>query len=412
MVVLEERPLPRLGRDDRGVLVGLRPAEVERHHHEAPAARPGDAPQLGHRRGVVLDVLEHMGAQHRVEALVRQVERRHVEREVDALGGQIGRHVLEPGRYREPAPQRPFGREVQEPAGVREQGRAPHEQEPLRPVPLVRAAPPAQHPGPPARALEAVEAVPQMGSDGRAAVTKSWRCSARATPRRIRPNFGTTAAGIASERSFVEGYRPRSAGAVARRDPAGVVFRHRRRRRLRCARSPRPRWKERGPPRVEVPVRSRRQPRNHRPQNGQDSFRAFPGTRPRMQRALALTLIICPRVHRGRRRVRARRRPAERPVRARPGQRARRPAARRCRTPPEPPVDRHAARGLRRRRPSPSPGIQGRVPAGAATNGLDCNVSLIATRAPRAASRCCATSTPPGTSAPTTTPRCSSRSTR
>ena len=61
----------------------------------------------------------------------------------------------------------------------------------------------------------------------------------------------------------------------------------------------------------------------------------------------------------------------------------------------------------------PEPDIQGRVPAGSATEGLWCNVTLVAPpRRRRAASRSSATSTRRATSARTTTPRCCSRSTR
>src|SRR4051812_46100479 len=60
----------------------------------------------------------------------------------------------------------------------------------------------------------------------------------------------------------------------------------------------------------------------------------------------------------------------------------------------------------------PEPGIQGRVPAGSAANGLWCNVTLLSHQGTSAASRSCATSTARGTSARSTTPRCSSRSTR
>ena len=54
----------------------------------------------------------------------------------------------------------------------------------------------------------------------------------------------------------------------------------------------------------------------------------------------------------------------------------------------------------------PEPGIQGRVPAGAATTGLHCNVSLVAHQGTSGGSRSCATSTRAGASARTTTPRC------
>ena len=53
----------------------------------------------------------------------------------------------------------------------------------------------------------------------------------------------------------------------------------------------------------------------------------------------------------------------------------------------------------------PEPGLDGRVPAGTAANSLSCNLTLSATRVPRAASRSSATSTPRGTSAPSTTRR-------
>ena len=60
----------------------------------------------------------------------------------------------------------------------------------------------------------------------------------------------------------------------------------------------------------------------------------------------------------------------------------------------------------------PEPGIQGRVPAGAAANGLHCNLDLISHQGQSGGSRSSATSTPGVTSAPSTTPRCSSRSMR
>ena len=88
---------------------------------------------------------------------------------------------------------------------------------------------------------------------------------------------------------------------------------------------------------------------------------------------------------------------AQRPARARPGQRADARQGRRSQHAARAAADRHAAARMRRRAPSPSRASSGRVPAGSDPDGLRCNVD--ADRPPghlAAASRRCATSTPPG----------------
>src|SRR3954467_994768 len=64
VVALDEGPLAPLRVGDGGVLVRDLTTEVERHHHQAPAAGRGDAPQLAHGGSVVLDVFEHVRADH------------------------------------------------------------------------------------------------------------------------------------------------------------------------------------------------------------------------------------------------------------------------------------------------------------------------------------------------------------
>ena len=60
----------------------------------------------------------------------------------------------------------------------------------------------------------------------------------------------------------------------------------------------------------------------------------------------------------------------------------------------------------------PEPGIQGRVPAGAATDGLRCNADLVSHQGTSGGFKVLRYVDPPGTSARTTTRRCCSRSTR
>jgi hypothetical protein len=66
-------------RRDRWVLVCALAPGVDGDHHQAPAAGVGDPPQLTHRAEVVLDVLQHVRAQNRVERCVGQIDRGHVE---------------------------------------------------------------------------------------------------------------------------------------------------------------------------------------------------------------------------------------------------------------------------------------------------------------------------------------------
>src|SRR3954468_13684378 len=147
VVVLEELALAVLRRDDGRVFVRRLAGDVERHHHEAPAARRGDAAQLAHGGGVVGDVLEHVRAHDRVERGVREVERREVELQVDAGRVEVGGHVAQAAlarQRREPRAHGPLRREVQQRADAAEQVGARAQQQPLGAVALVGAAAPAQ----------------------------------------------------------------------------------------------------------------------------------------------------------------------------------------------------------------------------------------------------------------------------
>lgn len=95
MVVLQKRSFTLRGSRDALVLIRGFSPNVERDHHEAPATGSGDTPQLPHRRTVIAYVLEHMGADHRVEAGVREVKRLDVEPEIDAGLEEVSRYVPE-----------------------------------------------------------------------------------------------------------------------------------------------------------------------------------------------------------------------------------------------------------------------------------------------------------------------------
>ena len=140
------------------VLVGPLAPQVERDHHQAPAAGGGDPGELGHRRRVVVDVLEHVRAHDRVKAGVREGQRPDVEGHVDPWLVQIGCYIPQLFYTFKPTTQRPLGGEVQQRPGLTEQRRAALEQQPLRSVALVRATPPAQGVGAVPVVLEAVKA--------------------------------------------------------------------------------------------------------------------------------------------------------------------------------------------------------------------------------------------------------------
>lgn len=95
VIALAEGALALDGRRDGRVLVGRGARVIERDHDEAPAAGRRYAAQLPHRRCIVVDVLEHVRADHRVEAGVRQVERGEVEMEVDPRLRDVGGHVAQ-----------------------------------------------------------------------------------------------------------------------------------------------------------------------------------------------------------------------------------------------------------------------------------------------------------------------------
>ena len=81
----------------------------------SPAAGAQHAVQLGHRRAVVLHVLEHVAAEDRVEGAVLERQRGDVQPHVDARRVEVGGHVVgAPASASIRSAQRVLGREVQQ----------------------------------------------------------------------------------------------------------------------------------------------------------------------------------------------------------------------------------------------------------------------------------------------------------
>ena len=92
---------------------------------------------------VVVDVFEHVAADHGVERCVREVEASQVEGEIRAAGLEVGRPVV-PLSARAKSPlERPLAREVQQRACALDQGRVRRQEQPDRAMALMRAAAPA-----------------------------------------------------------------------------------------------------------------------------------------------------------------------------------------------------------------------------------------------------------------------------
>ena len=181
MVMLPESQLSVVGQGDGGILIGLLPAQVERHHHQAPTSWRGDAAELAHRSHVVGDVLEHMRAEHGVEARIGEVKRSDVQAEVNVGLVEVSCDVAQRADSLQPVAQRPFGGEMQQRMCALEQFRAACEEHPLSAMTFVGTTSPAQSVGAVPIVFEALEAAAADGTQNSIAAMAKHLHTARNT---------------------------------------------------------------------------------------------------------------------------------------------------------------------------------------------------------------------------------------